>query len=108
MDTIILLKKTKWSLLLQQDMQMVSTHFLDGAGAQSPWLLPNAGGTGYYRFSLSERLWQDLTRIVPKRGFPFPASGPRGQRADLCLTVPIKLRPNREKMRSWSQLRWVN
>ena len=48
--------------LLSEGMQMVAIHFLDGAGTKSPWLLPNAGGTGYYRFSLSEGLWQDLGR----------------------------------------------
>ncbi len=26
------------------------------------WFLPNAGGTGYYRFSLPEEMWQDLGR----------------------------------------------
>lgn len=48
--------------LVSEDMQLVEIDFLDGAGANSPWVLPNAGGTGYYRFSLSERLWQDLGR----------------------------------------------
>lgn len=48
--------------LVSDDMQLFTIDFLDGAGANAPWVLPNAGGTGYYRFSLSERLWQDLGR----------------------------------------------
>ena len=33
-----------------------------GRTEASRWLLPNAGGTGYYRFSLPYEMWQDLGR----------------------------------------------
>ena len=46
--------------LLSDDTQMVTIKYLDGATATTPWFLPNADGTGYYRFSLPEQLWQDL------------------------------------------------
>ncbi|MEL6725492.1 MAG: ERAP1-like C-terminal domain-containing protein, partial [Pseudomonadota bacterium] len=35
---------------------------IDDDSSELEWLLPNAGGTGYYRFSLPFEMWQDLGR----------------------------------------------
>jgi aminopeptidase N len=38
---------------------------LDVAGAESGAIMPNAGGTGYYRFSLSDAEWRKLIAEAP-------------------------------------------
>ncbi|MCR9269465.1 MAG: M1 family metallopeptidase [Hyphomonadaceae bacterium] len=48
--------------LLTEDLQMVTLEPFDGEVMTPGWFIPNAGGTGYYRFSLPYESWQDLGR----------------------------------------------
>ncbi|MEO0449278.1 MAG: M1 family metallopeptidase [Pseudomonadota bacterium] len=49
------------SLKAQKETRMVIAP-IDDDSSELEWLLPNAGGTGYYRFSLPFEMWQDLGR----------------------------------------------
>lgn len=49
-------------ILSAEDDVIVETASQTDLTGRSRWLLPNADGTGYYRFSLPFELWQDLGR----------------------------------------------
>lgn len=50
--------KSRHCALISDQSQVLSGDAPDGAQAQ--WFLPNADGTGYYRFSLPYEMWQQL------------------------------------------------
>lgn len=48
--------------LVSQQRLGLATVVRDDIFDESNWVMPNAGGTGYYRFSLPYEMWQDLGR----------------------------------------------
>lgn len=48
--------------LVSQQSNSLAMVTKDESFEDTDWLMPNAGGTGYYRFSLPYELWQDLGR----------------------------------------------
>ena len=58
--------RTRDCRLLTEDLTMASIELPEGAMIDAGWLLPNADGTGYYRFSLPYDLWQALGRGFSK------------------------------------------
>ncbi|MCR9223969.1 MAG: M1 family metallopeptidase [Hyphomonas sp.] len=54
--------RTRQCELISDASQLLSGGVSSEASAQTDWIMPNADGTGYYRFSLPYEKWQDLGR----------------------------------------------
>ena len=55
-----------WSLPHDQQCRLLDEDPLEIKLASCPdWVMPNTGGSGYYRFSLSAQYWKKLLRAMP-------------------------------------------
>lgn len=56
------LERARRCTLISDPSEALGARALSSDLSGAPWMLPNANGTGYYRFSMPYEMWQDLGR----------------------------------------------